>query len=37
MPDPTPDTPDTPSDAPHRRTFLAAASTAVMAGGLLAG
>ena len=34
MPDPTPE-PDTPTP-PHRRTFLAAASTAAMAGGLLA-
>jgi Rieske Fe-S protein len=37
MPDPTPEPHDTPADAPHRRTFLAAASTAAMAGRLLAG
>src|SRR5438034_3757884 len=33
MPDPIPES----SETPHRRTFLTAASTAAMAGGLLAG
>ncbi len=37
MPDPTHEADPTTPDAPHRRTFLAAASTAAMAGGLLAG